>query len=79
MTSFLPHLVNTYFQASRSEAPLIVCAPHATILDALPIFVSDSVPVAKDIIKKYFMIGNIGRFQQVCQSLDKILNQSIHF
>ena len=40
-------------------------APHATIIDAIPIFISDAVPVAKDVIKKYFMLGTIGRFQQV--------------
>jgi hypothetical protein len=47
------------------EAPILVSAPHATILDALPIFISDAVPVAKDIIKKYFMLGTVGKFQQV--------------
>jgi hypothetical protein len=49
-----------------------VSAPHATILDALPIFVSDAVPVAKDIIKKYFILGTIGRFQQVQQKIGRV-------
>ena len=56
---------NLLFQADRSEAPLLVSAPHATILDALPIFMSDAVPIAKDAFKGYFLIGTIGRFQQV--------------
>ena len=59
------HKLYYFFQAERWEAPVLVSAPHATILDALAIFNSDSVPIAKDVIKTYFVIGTIGKFQQV--------------
>ena len=34
-------------QVTRDVAPILVCAPHATLVDAIAILISRSVPLAK--------------------------------
>jgi 1-acyl-sn-glycerol-3-phosphate acyltransferase len=52
-------------QASRDSAPVLVAAPHATIVDAIAIMLSRSVPVAKQGLSEIWFIGVIGKFLQV--------------
>ena len=45
--SLFSEFLISYFQAPREIAPILACAPHATIIDAIAILLSGSVPVAK--------------------------------
>ena len=54
-----------FLQAPRETAPMLVCAPHATIVDAIAILLSGSVPVAKKQLSYQPFLGPIGRFLQV--------------
>ena len=41
-------------QVTRDVAPILVCAPHATLVDAIAILVSRSVPLAKKALSGNF-------------------------
>ena len=50
-------------QATRSEAPVVVCAPHATLVDALAVYYCDAVPMVTEELAK--SLGYIAKFLQV--------------
>ena len=52
-------------KADRSEAPILVGAPHASILDVLAIITSNSVPICQSKVQKGLFLGTIGKFLQV--------------
>ena len=54
-----------FFQASRDIAPILVCAPHATFVDAIAILVSKALPVAKKALGETIFIGSVGKCMQV--------------
>ena len=41
-------------QVTRDVAPILVCAPHATLVDAIAILISRSVPLAKKALSGNF-------------------------
>ena len=51
-------------KSSKEKAPILVCAPHATIVDAIAVFASGSVPVAKQGVAKMYFIGPVFSFIQ---------------
>ena len=51
-------------KSSKNQAPILVCAPHATIVDAVAVFASHSVPVAKQGVAQMCFIGPVFRFIQ---------------
>ena len=51
-------------QASRSEAPILVGAPHSSFLDALIIYVCGSSPVSRHENKTAFLISSCQLFYQ---------------
>jgi 1-acyl-sn-glycerol-3-phosphate acyltransferase len=57
--------LETIYQASRSDAPIVVCAPHATLVDALTVFYCDAVPLVKAELAKNWIAGSIAKFLQV--------------
>ena len=54
-----------YLQRSHKEAPILVAAPHSTIIDIIAAFHSHSSCVAKDEIKKIPLFSSMARFGQV--------------
>jgi len=50
---------------TRDVAPILVCAPHATLVDAIAILVSRSVPLAKKALSEVTFLGAIGQCMQV--------------
>jgi hypothetical protein len=43
----------------------VVCAPHATLVDALTVFYCDAVPLVKAELAKNWIAGSIAKFLQV--------------
>ena len=58
-------------QATSDEAPILVAAPHSTILDWIVIAVTRSCPVAKHELSTYPVLGTIGEYKH--QKLPTIL------
>ena len=56
-------------QCSYEDAPLLIAVPHSTIMDIIGIVYSSSVPVAKESVKNIPIIGVIGRFLQVSNTI----------
>ncbi len=50
---------------SRDVAPILVGAPHATLVEAIAILVSRSVPVAKKALSEVTFLGAMGQCMQV--------------
>lgn len=52
-------------QASKANAPILVCAPHSTIVDAIAILISRAIPVAKKAMSEIVFLGAVGKCMQV--------------
>ena len=53
------------FQATKDEAPILVCAPHSTFVDGIAILMSHSVPLTKKGVSEVTFIGAVAQFLQV--------------
>ena len=50
---------------SRDVAPILVGAPHATLVDTIAIYVSRSVPIGKKSLSEVPFLGAMGQCLQV--------------